>query len=142
MAWKIYMFTQVHTVLLFKDSWPLFQNFVLSYCDYILNIFYSNNGVTTSLSLKNDITFEFQIIQMISYSQKFYVFLKTGIYQVFIQSHLCTLSLWIYFAVVVLNVKDEEKEAQYSIYIPVVGSAPYLETGQKTQPVLTFIVKF
>ena len=50
------------------------------------------------------------------------------------------MSWWIYFAVVVLNVEDEEKEAQYSIYIPVVGSAPYLETGQKTQPVPIFIV--
>ena len=68
--------------------------------------------------------------------------LKEVYIKFFIQTHLCTLSLWIYFAVVVLNVKDEEKEAQYSIYIPVVGSAPYLETGQKTQPVLTFIVKF
>ena len=38
--------------------------------------------------------------------------------------------------------EDEEKEAaQYSIYIPVVGSAPHLETGQKTQPVLLYIAK-
>ena len=51
------------------------------------------------------------------------------------------ISWWIYFALVVLNVEDEEKEAQYSIYIPVVGSAPHLETGQKTQPVLIYIAK-
>ena len=54
-----------------------------------------------------------------------------GIKSIFLKPFLCTYCWWIYLAVVVLNVEDEEKEAQYSIYIPVVGSAPYLETGQK-----------
>ena len=51
------------------------------------------------------------------------------------------MSCRVYFVVVVFKVKDEEKEAQYSIYIPLVGSAPHLEAGQKTQPVLVYIAK-
>ena len=56
------------------------------------------------------------------------------------------ISWWIYFAVVVLNVKEKmrkRRKAQYSIYIPVVGSAPYLETGHNnTTCTLVFIVNF
>ena len=57
------------------------------------------------------------------------------------------ISWWIYFAVVVLNVKEKmrkRRKAQYSIYIPVVGSAPYLETGhtKNTTCVFIFIVNF
>ena len=69
---------------------------------------------------------------------------RKGIKSIFLKPFLCTYCWGIYLAVVVLNVEDEEKEAQYSIYIPVVGSAPYLETGhtKNTTCVFIFIVNF